>query len=231
VPYVRVTRDERGYETTFLLHVRWPGDRPQVLYWYRTAPGVRVGRPALDEDAIRAIEEQHPEIEFDWEHLIESSTMLPPEVEHRPERPRRKPRPAEVEPVRELRREAESDRGAAATPESPSQDATPEAAPHADPPVAFRPSEPPPRVASPHVHAENALLDQLVGREIAARLRARYAELLTRLSQIDDVDRRADWQARAERLDPDTWQTPEAILDGVQHAERRLEELRRNLDS
>ena len=42
-----------------------------MLYWYRSAPGVRVGRPALDEDAIRTIEEQHPEIEFDWPHILE----------------------------------------------------------------------------------------------------------------------------------------------------------------
>ena len=213
-----MTRDERGYETTLLLHVRWPGDRPQVLYWYRTAPGVRVGRPALDEDAIRTIEEQHPEIEFDWEHLIEASTMLPPEVERRPERPRRKPRPSEGEPVREPHAEPERGRVAAEPPEPQRTEAESEPAARLN------------HIAAPN-RAANLLLDQLVGREIAARLRARYAELAAHLAQITDVNRHAVYQARAAALDPDSWQTPEAILDGVQHADRRFDELRRELES
>ena len=212
-----MTRDERGYETTLLLHVRWPGDRPQVLYWYRTAPGMRVGRPALDEDAIRIIEDQHPEIEFDWAHLIEASTMLPPEVERRPERPRRKPRPSDGETAREPTVEAERGRVAAEPPEPERPDAESE------------PAAPPDHVPAPH-RAANVLLDQLVGREIAARLRARFAELAAHLSRITDVNRRADCQARAAALDPDSWLTPEAILAGVQHADRRFEDLRRDMD-
>src|SRR6187455_2374096 len=92
VPFLRLTRDAHGYESTCLLHASHPGEEPRVLYWYRTAPGVRVGRPPLDEDAIRAIEERHPEIEFDWPHIIEVGATLAPEVERRPERPRRRPR-------------------------------------------------------------------------------------------------------------------------------------------
>ncbi len=91
MPFMRVTRDQRGYETMFLLHAGYAGARPRVLYWYRSAPGIRVGRSPLDEDAIRAIEERYPDLEFDWPSLIEQSTALPPEIERRPERPRRKP--------------------------------------------------------------------------------------------------------------------------------------------
>jgi hypothetical protein len=216
VPYVRVTRDERGYETTFLLHVRWPGDRPQVLYWYRSAPGVRVGRPALDEEAIRAIEEQHPEIEFDWDHLIESSTLLPPEMERRPERPRRK-RPADPEPAREALAEPESPRRTPIPPppESPAVEST-QPGTSAQPPAAPR--------------ARNILLEQLVGREIAARLRARYAELLTRVASLSS-ERRGDIQAIVDTLDPDAWQSPETILDGVQNADRLFDELRRQIEA
>jgi hypothetical protein len=65
VPYLRLTADRRGVEHTFLLHVAAPGERPKVLYWYRTVPGVKVGRPALDDVAMRALEEQYPGIDFD----------------------------------------------------------------------------------------------------------------------------------------------------------------------
>jgi hypothetical protein len=211
---LRVTRDQRGYETTFLVHSPRPGERPRVLYWYRTAPGVRVGRPALDEDAIRAIEEQHPEIEFDWPHLLEEATSAPTEIERRPERPRRKPQ----RPRDELEAEVPA----------------PVAAPVAPPPAPAPPPQPPPQppVARPVLSQEpsrNPLLDQLVGREIATRLRARYAEVTARISEAAEGDRRMAWQQRADALDPDRWSSAEQILEGIRHAERRFDELRREL--
>ena len=85
VIYVRMTRDSRGYENTFLFRTGpHTGERPRVLYWYRTAPGLRVGRPALDEDAIRRLDEQHPDIEFDWTELLEEAQMALPDVEEAP---------------------------------------------------------------------------------------------------------------------------------------------------
>jgi len=39
------------------MHADRPGDRPRLLYWYRTAPGIILGRAPLDEDAIRTIRE------------------------------------------------------------------------------------------------------------------------------------------------------------------------------
>ena len=64
MPFLRFTRDKRGYETTSLVHaVRHGGrSRQRILYWFRTPPGVKVGRPALDEDAIRWIEEHNPDL-------------------------------------------------------------------------------------------------------------------------------------------------------------------------
>ncbi len=44
--------------------------RSRVLYWFRTPPGVRVGRSALDEDAIRLIEANNPDLEFDWTSIL-----------------------------------------------------------------------------------------------------------------------------------------------------------------
>jgi hypothetical protein len=44
--------------------------RPRILYWFRTPPGIRIGRSALDEAAIRLIEEHNPDVEFDWTRIL-----------------------------------------------------------------------------------------------------------------------------------------------------------------
>jgi hypothetical protein len=215
VTYVRVARDQRGYETTLLLHTPRPGGRPRVLYWYRTAPGVRVGRAPLDEEAIRTIEEQHPDIEFDWPQLFEEASSLPPDVERRPERPRRKAtRPKEAAPLEADPIEA-----------LPLDEELSETAPVVLLEQELLKEEPP----GPTRLAVNPLLDQLVGREIATRLRARYDEVASKIDALDPSDARSAWQARADRLDPDRWSSPEAILDGIQNADRLFDELKREL--
>jgi len=73
LPFLRFTRDKRGYETTALVHAfrgRHGRTRQKLLYWFRTPPSVKVGRPALDEEAIRFIEEHNPEIDFDWQKIL-----------------------------------------------------------------------------------------------------------------------------------------------------------------
>jgi len=94
LPYLRFTRDKRGYESTYVVHsVRRRGTmRQRILYWFRTPPNVRIGRAALDEDAIRAIEEHNPDIDFDWSQILEAQP--PAAAADRPDR-RRRPR-AEV---------------------------------------------------------------------------------------------------------------------------------------
>ena len=78
-------------------HVRRPRDRrrgksrSRILYWFRTPPGVRVGRAALDEDAIRLIEQHNPDIEFDWPRILKGqgspeSEPRPPDIRDRGER-------------------------------------------------------------------------------------------------------------------------------------------------
>ncbi|MEO5896356.1 MAG: hypothetical protein ABIS06_11695 [Vicinamibacterales bacterium] len=61
--------------------------RTRILYWFRTPPGVKVGRSALDEDAIRLIEQHNPEISFDWTRILKGQPDEP-EVERRPPPPR-----------------------------------------------------------------------------------------------------------------------------------------------
>jgi hypothetical protein len=88
VPFLRFSRDNRGYEHTYLVQPptrRGKGARPRVLYWFRSPPGLRLGRPAFDEEVCRALEVQNPGVVFDWDTL--ARTPFPPvEPEHWRER-------------------------------------------------------------------------------------------------------------------------------------------------
>jgi hypothetical protein len=78
-PFVRVSRDRRGYEHFYILQAipdRRGRMRQRVLYWYRTPPQVRVGREPFDESARRALEAQYPDVPFDWEKI--RNTPIPP---------------------------------------------------------------------------------------------------------------------------------------------------------
>jgi hypothetical protein len=83
VPFVRVSRDKRGYEHIYLVHAatrRGKPARPRILYWYRTPPGVIVGREPFDPAVRRALEAQNPDVTFDWDKLVQM-TAAPPDVE------------------------------------------------------------------------------------------------------------------------------------------------------
>jgi len=230
VPFLRLTRDRRGTENTFLLHADHPGDRPKLLYWYRTAPGIVLGRAPLDEDAIRTIEEQHPEIDFDWPAILALSEVMTPEDEA-PARPRqpegRRQRPRDQPRESSPRRREEAPRDAAA---SDLVAAAPEpdlADPDRVEEMAADLSLDEPIEAPRHVQG---LLEELVGREIATRLRARYAELSARIHErhTEPIERE-QWMTRAASLDPDTWLTPEAVLEGVRRADALFDSLRHEL--
>jgi hypothetical protein len=42
----------------------------RLLYFFRTPPGIRVGRAPIDEDAIRLLEAHNPDIQFDWTRIL-----------------------------------------------------------------------------------------------------------------------------------------------------------------
>jgi hypothetical protein len=225
VPFLRLTRDRRGFENTFLMHADRPGDRPRLLYWYRTAPGIALGRAPLDEDAIRTIEEQHPDIEFDWPAILALSEVMMPEEEAAPARPqkssgRKPPREsARREQTREPRRdERVDDAPDAVEPAAQEQasDVAPAPTDDVEPDLDERDEEP----MVPAHHHVSALLEELVGREIATRLRARYSEIQARIhEQQVEPAQRDEWLKRAEALNPDLWLTPDAILEGVRSAD------------
>ncbi len=224
MPFLRLTRDRRGFENTFLMHADRPGEKARLLYWYRTAPGILLGRPALDEDAIRTIEEQHPDIDFDWPAILALREVMTPEEEAAP-KPQQKP-PRRDEGRRAPRAPRRDDR--AAPPSSPSEparesdQAIEKESAVEDVSAAAAPESPAPAASAARSHG---LVDQLAGREIAARLRARYDEMSARVRQAD-TSIRESLITRAEALDPDRWQTPEDVLQGVSNADALFEQLR-----
>ena len=276
MPFLRLTRDRRGFENTYLMHADRPGDRPRLLYWYRTAPGILLGRAPLDEDAIRTIEEQHPDIDFDWPAILALSEVMTHEEEAPAPRRERK-----IKPQRERERRPEPRAGAPHADQNSVADLSADLSPgaqgaeeeaqsaeeddaddaeemigvvDADPvsadasaeaEAAFgredEPAEPmrhvfPDRAQPdavehvarrPHTYG---LLEELVGREIATRLRVRYSEISARVhEQYADVSVRDAWMKRAEPLNPDLWLTPEAVLEGVRRADGLFDRLRTEL--
>jgi hypothetical protein len=220
-----------------------------LLYWYRTAPGIVLGRSPLDEDAIRTIEEQHPDIEFDWPAILALSEVMTPEDEapahpaqqqrqgrrqrnrdsgpgrEQSREPRREQPVRDVEPTGLVESPVEDGRGADAPAENTvAIDAEPEVSLREEEPDFDAPEE---EVARPTTHG---LLESLVGREIATRLRARYSEITARIHERDvDGALREAWLKRAEPLNPDLWLTADAVLEGVRGADGLFERLRAEL--
>jgi hypothetical protein len=218
------------------MHADLPGDRPRLLYWYRTAPGIVQGRSALDEEAIRTIEEQHPDIEFDWPAILALAEVMTPEEEaparppqrqgrrqrgrdQKPQGPRRGEGAGESAPASADAAAAEADQAVDQTVDQSDQSVEEEPAADAPPPIEI----PPP---------SNRLVEELAGREIGARLRARYADVIARIQDLDvDGSVKDEWFKRAEVLDPETWMTPEQVLEGVRNADAQYETLRAALQS
>ena len=110
--FLRFSRDRRGYEHFYLVHAttnRRGKTRSRILYWFRTPPGVKVGRLPFDDDVRRAIEARNPGVDFDWKKLL--STPIPP------------PAP-DVERWRERRRIERAERAARVLEETAEPDAS-----------------------------------------------------------------------------------------------------------
>jgi hypothetical protein len=242
LPFLRFTRDKRGYETTSLVHTD-RGRAQRVLYWFRSPPNVKVGRPALDQEAILWIEEHNPDIEFDWPQILQSTAPpAPPAEDARGRRPRRgrTDRPARAErPARSERPERRSPVAASppplierrSEPESPAvvQDApddeilAPPEEVEAIEQITHPDSEEMPKVAL-------SAVETVLGREQLIRLRARYAELQARIIEHGerggDPSRVEELRGQAEPLNPDSWVTVDEARAGVDQFEPKVRELR-----
>lgn len=198
MPFLRVLRDKRGYETTFLMHWFRDGNRQRsrILYVFRTPPGVRVGRHIFEPATVRELEQQHPDIEFDWRSLVDNQQIVDAAPE--PRRPRRRKRSEEEGSV---------------TP-------APVTAPVA--PAADAPSQAQPRVTIP------SAIDGTGPDEQIAWLRQWHPIIRERVPhRTHDPARREALLALADRLNPEPWAGEEAIAQGLRDAADALMRLSR----
>jgi hypothetical protein len=198
VPFLRVIRDKRGYETTYLMHWLRDGNRQRsrILYVFRTPGGVRVGRESLEPDVLREIETRHPGISFDWKTLFANQQLVESSADTRGPRKRKR---AEDEPS--------PPSIAAAAPEGQPE---PQAAP------------PPPRPSIP------ASLQGATPDEQIAFLNHWYPVVRERIPQrTSDPARLEALTALAERLNPAAWTDADQIAEGLLRAAEALERLSR----
>lgn len=91
MPFLRVIRDKRGYETSYLMH--WFHEsgrqRSRILYAFRGPGGARVGRQPLESATMRQIEATYPDIPFDWKAVFAERQTIEAAPEVRRKRPRR----------------------------------------------------------------------------------------------------------------------------------------------
>ena len=239
---MRFSRDKRGYENTFVVHGerRRGKGRSRLLYWFRTPPGVKVGRAALDEDAIRLIEELNPEIVFDWTRILKGGMERPDErrPDDRRSEDRRSQGPRQSfrsvgspgrRPAQATGPQHPAPAGqpavVAALPKIPAE-VIPQSVADEQLPAGGEHQEtgPPPGefLAPPPTPAHARL-----GGEGVSRLRGRYAEIMARISErVVDESRREELKSRAERLNPDTWVTEAEVKAGLEEYEGIFESLR-----
>jgi len=199
VPFLRVIRDKRGYETTYLIHAYHEGarQRSRVLYVFRTPGGVRVGREPLEPEVRRDIEALYPEIALDWKAVIADRQVVETGAE-----PRRSRRP---------RRSGDERAPATEVAASPRPSGRPanEAAP-----------APPQRPPIPS-GLEGSTLDEQI-----AFLALWYPIVRDRIPQrASDPARREALLALAERLNPAAWTDADEIAAGLQAAAESLDRL------
>jgi hypothetical protein len=216
VPFLRFSRDRRGYENTFLLRAirkRGEKERPALLYWFRTPPHVKVGRAAFDEDAIRFLEDQHPDLAFDWPRILEARPVVGESPEPTP-------------PPRRDRRD-DSRRPTPRPDERPAQPAPPTPAAIDLPADEIDAADP---ADTPHPLSDPSVVERLLGAEQLARLRGQYAAVLARLdTRITDPARLEALRAQAEQVNPDGWVTETDVREGLARHDRLCSDILRQL--
>jgi hypothetical protein len=209
VPFLRVIRDKRGYETTYLMHWYREGSkqRSRILYVFRTPGGVRVGRTALEPDVLRTLQAEYPDIDFDWKSVLDNQQV----IESAP--PERRPR---------KRRDGAPSRAAAPARAGAPAPAAPAAAATASPATAESPQPPRPRIPSAVEGANEVEKIEFLAKWYDV-LRERIPQRTTEPARLEAL------MALAERLNPAGWLDvePEQRATALQQAAEALERLSR----
>jgi hypothetical protein len=203
-----------------------------VLYWFRTPPGVKVGRTALDDEALRRIERQNPDLEFDWPKILKGggsppTEPRPPFESRRPDRAAR-PRPSGVRPPSKPTPPGQSNWGL--TPEQPPAEVREAAAPAlgGQTPMEIPKAVTEERGLTPeNLPAEGTPAHEKLGQDAVQRLRLRYADVRARIAErITDQARRDELVASAERINPDAWKSADEVATALEQYESVLASLR-----
>jgi hypothetical protein len=217
VPFLRVIRDKRGYETTYLMHWYREGtrQRSRILYVFRSPGGVRVGRESLEPAILRDIEANYPDIAFDWKAVLDNRQIVEtaPEI-RRPRKHRRSEDESAGEPGAP---KPHSGEGGTKPPQGG------EVGPKPGGDVGAKPSHG--DVGRPAIPSaiEGATPD-----EQTAFLARWYPVLRERIPQrTADPARREALLALAERMNPANWTDADQIAAGLQQAGEALERLSR----
>lgn len=215
---------------------------------------MKVGRPALDEEAIRWIEEHNPDIEFNWQKILEAqpAQAAPPAEDAKNRRPRRDKGDRRRQPPQTRAATTPAELVGPAAPGAPLALGAPTASLAPDAPLAPEPidavelniveGEPEdaelPAIEDAleqltHPEAEEQIpptgtpVEKWVAREQLVRLRARHAELQARITERGgDPARIEALRAQAEPLNPDAWVTEEEARKGMEEFEARIRDLR-----
>ena len=175
-----------------------------------------MGRGPLDEEAIRLLEAQNPDLEFDWTRILKGQPSSEAQGERRAEgrgeerrsvprghsereryRPRRQPRAAEA---------------LLDTIGAPG-----------DPAVRVEQEKAPDVAEEVPTSAAHARL----GTQGLTRLRARYSEMLARINdRVSDLARQDELKSLAERLNPDGWVTEADVNAALESYESTFAALR-----
>lgn len=217
---------------------------------------MRVGRAALDEDAIRMIEQHNPHIQFDWTRILKGQPE-PGEVEERRERSRPdvgRRAPAQQAPASGIPNEAR----AAPIDATLVHDSLPDTPPGGHDSLVDTVLESPElevaladtteilaRDIEPVDEMRPDAMDELepavppqddgpvtaaharLGSEGVSRLRARYADIMAGITdRIHDPERAAELKAQADRLNPDCWVTEDEVRHGLEQYESVFDSLR-----
>jgi hypothetical protein len=221
VPFLRVIRDKRGYETTYLMDWYREGgrQRSRILYAFRGPSGARVGREAIGPETARAIEAQHADVIFDWAAILAERQIIESAPEPRRRRPRAIDAPGDTDAPEEEVVEPEV---IVAPPQSENAVAAPVALAV---PAMEVPRAAPPQATRAHA-AFPAAIEGATPVEQIAFLEQWYPMIRDRiLVRASDPERQQALLSLAERLNSSGWTDTEAIAAGLSDAAEALQRL------
>ena len=216
-----------------------------MLYWFRTPPNVKVGRLPLDAEAIRAVEDNNPDVTFDWNKMLKVRATPKSDVSAPPSRGGRKRTRRSSATTR-----PKSHRSGETVTETEPSTAVINGPDALGPVTLVEDQAVDPQLLEAEAHLEDGIepvddreeppvagegdgqhpVVALMGHETLARLRARYAEIQARIAE--KLTEPAELEAmgtRAEGLNPDRWATIEAAVTGIERFESNVEAIRAQL--